>query len=497
MCGGGTEPLETPTPSKKGTVLQRVEPSVAAGSVERSVLLRTYYACGDAAAVDRARQALYTADRNVIQRVNGVITPEEIGVAPNGRIGIQHGDTCYECVYHANDVSDYLYVVFSGARNAEDPLPLHKRWTYYKYIDGAVLNIADPMYRDFDQCMLGWYYGTTEFCYAEQIANLARICADKLEKKQIVFFGSSGGGFAAAYCACCIPGSTAVVINPQIQPGIYYYAHTFEQITGNKLAKEDAFGRNCVPERIIKAAESRFILIENVRSKEDMQQLSYITERLGKRCELGLNSLSEHILVWLYDGDYSPPHNAQEYPEMFFAIDYLIHNFEQRKALLELYLIITELWHNYWENKKMQKNITEKCAKKVTILSNDTGADRCKATIQMCEERMEISPSPTNIWNHCCVFASFKPNATYRVYLGRAEVVSGKCGRFTVLVKDTVTNSTEIHYTVPVGEEKCFAFKTGERTDGLELRVYAGVAGETKNISLRICNVVISALDFE
>ena len=70
------------------------------------------------------------------------------------RFSINHYDYHFECLINLpepNKIYDSMFVIFSGARDIKkDKLPVFKRWSYFKFIDSIVLNIADPMFYKFN-----------------------------------------------------------------------------------------------------------------------------------------------------------------------------------------------------------------------------------------------------------------------------------------------------------------------------------------------------------
>lgn len=114
---------------------------------------------------------------------------------------------------------DRLFVFLSGdaPRHKFQP-PVFQRWSWAKTVPGHFLAISDPILKLSDDIGLGWYIGTQDRDPTETLmALIAKVAASvEVAPQDIYFYGSSGGGFAALRLAARTPGSTAIVINPQI-----------------------------------------------------------------------------------------------------------------------------------------------------------------------------------------------------------------------------------------------------------------------------------------
>lgn len=115
--------------------------------------------------------------------------------------------------------NDRLFVFLSGdaPRHKFQP-PVFQRWSWAKTVPGHFLAISDPVLKLSEDIGLGWYIGTDDLDPTETLVSLiARVASSVgVTPQDIYFYGSSGGGFAALRLAARTPGSTAIVINPQI-----------------------------------------------------------------------------------------------------------------------------------------------------------------------------------------------------------------------------------------------------------------------------------------
>ncbi|MBQ8790725.1 MAG: hypothetical protein IJZ51_05395 [Ruminiclostridium sp.] len=440
------------------------------------------------------RRELYSKDKSLLQDKNIVISPENIDTAENGRLTLQYKSTDYECFYYRKDTSDKLYVVFNGARKTGAELPVLKRWTYYSYIDGTLLNIADPMFRVHDKVKLGWYYGDDEDCYASRIAELAKIVAAKLGKKEIIFFGSSGGGFAALLAACNCVGSTAVVINPQIVPALWSYGKAFENLTGMSLTARDKFCRNHLPELIEESVYSKFLIINNMYSEEDNMQIDAMCRQFGKNVEYGMNKPSKNVLIWMYDAEHENPHFAMDYPMIFFAIDYLARHFDEAEQLSELYLIFGEMWSEHWQKiyasdvtpqldtPPVPKENDSKGAGKVSVIADyaEGNSSLIQRLIAFEHCRVEATDS---IWNNKCIYDRLQKNKTYKIEVENS-VLSGAQEKFTLSMRDSANNELVMNFTLTAGENRAIIINTGNLSHSAKLKIYSGIVGKTQGVSL-------------
>lgn len=434
------------------------------------------------------RKKLYAKDKSLMVHTDVIISPEDIDTACSGRLVIRYKGVDYETVFNRKDTSDRLYIILNGARNTGDSLPIHKRWSYYNYIDGTMLNIADPMLRDYDNKLrLGWYYGNSDVCYVNRIVDIARIAAVKLVKKEIIFIGSSGGGYAALLAACNCMGSTAIAINPQIQLSLWNYRETFEEVTGMSLTERDKFCRNHLPELIKESVNSKFMIINNMYSKEDIEQINTVSERFGKEIAYGVNKLSNNVLVWMYDADNKPFHNAQDYPTMFLAIDYLYRHFAEAERLKELYLIFGEFWAEHWntasqlnELKQLKANKSKSNGVSLITIYDETNHSVEYKVVK--KEHCTIEATD-NIWNNKCVYDGISKNKLYKIEINNPEL-SAQQNEFTLLIRENVTNELLLNVTLPAEKNRSLVISTDRLSHKAKLKLYSGVVGKANGISL-------------
>lgn len=425
----------------------------------------------------------------ILEERNITISPYQICDINSGRVNIEYKNSIFEAFFNKKEKSTKLYVFFSGSRTKNDKLPLFKRWSYSNLIDSNVLSFADPMFRDFNNLNLGWYYGTKSVCYPDYIAEIISICAEKLNisSEKIFFFSSSGGGFPALYCSCKINGSTCTVINPQIKPALYFYKTTFEKITNINLSEKDQFERNNLPELIAKATKNKFLLIENLRSNEDMTQLNTICDIFNTKPVYGINKISENIFSWVYDADYAPQHNAQDWRTMFLSIDFLSQNLGNYEKYDYLYKVINEFWYEHYIHAETERKYKRRISTAIFLLPNSmSNAVFNYESEYICDVAI---PEEKNNFNFFLLYKNLKPNTIYSITISKAECTAGK---YTLLFKDTLCNYVIKTISKSTKSDCNIFFSTGETTDKVEFRIYPNEPGKTQNIGLKAQIEIIS-----
>lgn len=75
--------------------------------------------------------------------------------------------------------------------------------------------LSDTALEGHDDLELAWFTGNAKDDLTSRYAELVQNVAEQLGAKKIVFMGGSGGGFASLSLAAKVPGSRALVFNPQ------------------------------------------------------------------------------------------------------------------------------------------------------------------------------------------------------------------------------------------------------------------------------------------
>lgn len=313
--------------------------------------------------VDAAREQMLQADYDLIKMASEKIDLDMAERLPNGCFDTVFHNIRFECFFHYKEGKP-LYVILNGTRAAGyRGRPQFSRWSYYKFLNGSMLNIADPMLDLFQGLVLGWYYGTTKVNYRQIVAELVLRIATMyhIKESDIIFVGSSGGGAAAIECANYVKGSKVVAINPQLVLAEHVYAKRFTEITKNNLQNDKQGHRHNAIFYLQENQYTEFILIVNMRSIEDIKQLQNVCKEKGISVKYGLN-IYDNLIIWIYDGnmgEYLPAHSTQEYYCIWFAIEFLVENIgdkEHLKRYEQLYRLIGEFWYEHWSQELKWKN---------------------------------------------------------------------------------------------------------------------------------------------
>jgi len=121
--------------------------------------------------------------------------------------------------------SPSVVFTFTGAANREKPLPQFASTGLWKRVPASIIALADPSLDRNDELRLAWYAGHRGFELQKLLPGLLRQIIDSLGATRVAFVGGSGGGFAALYYSAKIPGSVAVVLNPQTNLNKYHWGH--------------------------------------------------------------------------------------------------------------------------------------------------------------------------------------------------------------------------------------------------------------------------------
>lgn len=311
--------------------------------------------------INISRNKMLGTDISIINNKPYEIDINNVDNIPSGHFIINYMGIEFECFFHLKN-EEILYIFLNGAQTSGAETRF-SRWSYYPFIKGSMLNIADPMLKLFNKLKLGWYYGNEKVNLRIYVAELVAIIAQKLNvpTEKIIFVGSSGGGAAAIECAAHIKDSKAIVINPQIRLREYSYAATFSEITGNNLDYDKKWSRTNGIYYLQRNDVRKYILIFNLRSCDDMKQVDNICREEKIRVKYGLNIFNNYI-IWIYDGDmgkYLSAHSTQEFYCIWFFIEHLLENLDNDPVLQDakdFCSLINEFWYEHWNSEKKWKD---------------------------------------------------------------------------------------------------------------------------------------------
>lgn len=115
-----------------------------------------------------------------------------------------------------NKKSDVLLVSMHGAlQRAKIQLPRFERLRSFLRTEHSSIYFGDPSLYLSESVSLSWFTGSHGMNAPLQIADWVQRASYASGASKVIFVGSSGGGFASAQVASYVPGSVAVVFNPQ------------------------------------------------------------------------------------------------------------------------------------------------------------------------------------------------------------------------------------------------------------------------------------------
>lgn len=444
--------------------------------------------------ITTCRNEKFYKDFSLLNNNNIVFDIDDMTVIPQGRFDVKINDVKFECVFSEKEKKN-LYIILSGARSMREELPIFKRWSYSNFVDGSCLCVADPMLRKYDNLSLGWYYGSPEEDYYDYLVTIIKKITKclNIHTENIVLYASSGGGYAALQVACRLSGVSVIAINPQIDLELYGYTDEFQRITKNDIRSSDL--RNRLVENIRNNEESRFIFVENCRSKVDMVQIDTLRKQIGTSLEYGIQQISKNILVWVYDAECSPTHNAQDYPEMFFAINHLLYVFDKVEKYKALYEYFTELWHEHFKLvEKMNLDETKReCG--IFELAFFTKTE-WKRVIKPCLYSVDsIEKVGTKIYDFIKLHDAFVDNTLYGLSIENAVSEDNSCDCFTILIKNIEDNLVVYYKTVSLNQSCVLYFKTMKRANALNLRIYPSKPELTSGARIRLEDINLFCAD--
>ena len=101
--------------------------------------------------------------------------------------------------------------------------PFYHRWSWAKRLDCSVIIISDPTLET-GRFNIGWFLGRKGEYALTKCSNIVNKIINQLnvDKKNVVFYGSSSGGFSSLMMASYFKGSKVIVQNPQIDIRKYH-----------------------------------------------------------------------------------------------------------------------------------------------------------------------------------------------------------------------------------------------------------------------------------
>lgn len=208
-----------------------------------------------------------------------------------------------------------LVIFLGGARNTDAAPPRFAGRHICNTVGVSSVHVSDPAYIRDNRIKLAWYGGTSGTPLQRVLPGLVTSWMAEVRAAKLIFVGGSGGGFASIYYAAKMPGSAALVWNPQTDIMRYnkeqrrmYGSLAFdvpENISEQKLRRSidvDVLGR--IP--------SRLHIMQNWRDHHVDNHFNPYLRSLGLD-EVGKASqrrkYSDHNLSIFMD-DWGPGHSA-------------------------------------------------------------------------------------------------------------------------------------------------------------------------------------------
>lgn len=440
--------------------------------------------------VENRRKILHQKDIGLLKKKSRKTYTLNNLVLQEGQTAIKHGGFVFDCVFKYQPGP--LYVILNGGLTGK--IPEFKRWTYYKYIRGSMLNIADPMYHIFPRLKVAWYYGDEEENLREYLAEVVLKYARLLgiSRQSIYIIGSSAGGTAAIHLGHLIPGSMVIAINAQIKMSLYFYQSSFSEITGISMEHPDPEGRDDVAWCLEKKNGTKYLIVSNMRSERDLPQVEYLRDRFCFRPEYGLTQVNENCVLWIYDAKSigrGGAHGAQETKEVFYTILFLADLFHKGKNITSyksLYLLFGEFWSSYYEQMAQIAQLTVENERGFRELPLSSSTLHCtESQLVVAKDQVQISAGQNEHYKHTVVSKELKDNSVYCLCLG-ASHTDDENNIITIIIKDLNTDSVVGKRTIQVGEPTEYTFFSGNNANGLSVRIYCGPISKTEGHSVTI-----------
>ncbi len=449
--------------------------------------------------VDTKRANAFNDDNSLLKDNSIIYDINNIDSLSEGRFSVICNNVEFECLLRKKK-SDKLYVVLSaGVSSSSVSQPQFNRWTYGKQLDGNILNIADPMYRKFPNLLAGWYFGTKEENYLDYLVNIIKVISEKLliKKEHITFLGSSSAGYASIYCGCHIAKSTVMVFNPQIAiPQHLNIGINLKNTLSLDFDIEDKYGRFDLCEKIKYALDTKFIFFENARSFEDVQQISHLADCLNFKFKYGINTISDKMIIWVYDAEGFLPHNEQDYLQLLMLLQELFKQDFTENWYKDISIYINELWHERFSVKHSKDIANKRLARSIIELPISYYAKNFKAVPSINIPELVIK-AENNIWNQYLITKSLSPNTIYKLNIKNSSVLSGSTDKFSIVIRDIYLNYPTFVREYDISSEVVLFFVTSGDCTHQELRIYPGTLGQSQNISIYFDNITLSELSFE
>lgn len=440
------------------------------------------------------RRKMHIGDKRLLDSVQQINFEKFDGIE-DGRFSTYVSKCRLEGFFHKG-TRNKLYVILGGARTRNGgikrDIPVFSRWSWYSFADYSWISLEDPMYYDYPDLLLGWFYGNQEVNYRECVSDFIRKVVDHLgiPSENVVFYGSSGGGTAAIHVGSIYGNCCVVSINGQIN--FEYNRKDIEEFkiyTGIDLHLPDKWKRNDIVSLLNTDSETKYLLIENCRSKWDLDDhLKFYVRKTGNVPQYGLSSF-DNLAVWIYEAEGNYPHSSFENVNLFFAIDFLCELMKTGQSLRpyqQLFLLFNEFWYGLYDKKPTSALTLNKT---YAIPVNNANIFNSSIFINLLTiDNLEIKCEDEKY--HCYKFMELKNGGVYRFILSGISSDTN-VQEYTVGLFDFGKKQFIDKKNVSIHSQSIFSYVIEENKNDLAFCVFCGIHGNTNHQHLFVNKLVV------
>lgn len=456
------------------------------------------------------RACLYNKDKRCFSHLLNFMSIEEFLISKDkvlsyeGRLNIVVNNIILKCFVSFKERSQSLLVFFNGARSKKCDLknyqPTFARASYKNMLESNIICIDDPMYDNYPELLLGWFYGNKTNCYLYNVNQLISAIKEAFNINELIYFGSSGGGFGSLYASSQIKNVLSISINPQLYPYEWdkEFGSHFSLITGLDFGEIDPFCRNTI-EKLVLNDGSKHVIIVNAYSFHDLtKQLLVFSKKLNLSLHYGCN-LYKNIMIWVYDcigvSDVRASHNSVDYDFLFpFIIDVSkdFYNGKDEDYINNKVIPFNEYWSRYYLLKKELYDYTFHSEKR--IIYDQTNSLVNSDSLGICFDQLfNIHLDAIDFGYNCFKYDKLEPYSYFRFEIIDLKVQncfmnnqSKQIENLTLGVYDFEHCKRVLFVDLKIQQTMQFNFITSSNVNSLAFLVYAGCCKYTHYNSLDI-----------
>lgn len=196
----------------------------------------------------------------------------------------------YEFLLNIKSNNDKLLVLGSGALGQKEfdrtrPYLERHSWQFKQ----STIHYHDPTYYIDNKIGIGWGVGDENTWYLEKIAAILKILIKKINinRKNILFYGSSAGGFTSLMLSTLIKGTMCLADIPQLY--VHKYKSKAEQLDVWKVIKNNAFS-DISDEMFLESFLNRLDFVELVKRENYVPDAYLVLD-----CSVNLDFYTQYI----------------------------------------------------------------------------------------------------------------------------------------------------------------------------------------------------------